>query len=251
MCYVCSVSVEQALATNEMSLIRSCNALLGNEGDHLCRELETFLGKDFLVKKTSEDNDPRSICEMLNVCLPYVDYSTLSTIGGSSSSALDIRVSKAYGSKGYDKIRLSVISTDAPVASELFTYSKQFQYRWTNFYLNTGIVTVAPGQISSFTIGEEIIDIFIPLENSPVRGAIFADPCFSNEFVWCTYGEKFNMLNRSTELLNAINSHQDNNFWMILGDNFYDQSGEPTAQWFSKLSQQTKSKVYAAVPGNQ
>ena len=61
-----------------------------------------------------------------------------------NTDALDIRVSKALGSKGYNKIRLSVIS-NTTISSSLFTYSSQFKYRWTSNYLSTGVVSVTPG----------------------------------------------------------------------------------------------------------
>mmetsp|Transcript_23459 Transcript_23459/g.48741 ORF Transcript_23459/g.48741 Transcript_23459/m.48741 type:complete len:516 (-) Transcript_23459:47-1594(-) len=49
------------------------------------------------------------------------------------SQILDVRVVKALGSKGYDKVRLSVInhSPTAPASPDVtFTYSDAFQYRW-------------------------------------------------------------------------------------------------------------------------
>ena len=116
--------------------------------------------------------------------------------------------------------------------------------------LNTGIVTVIPGEVTTIDIAGEKFDIRVPAEDAPVRGVIVADPCFSNEFVWCSYGDDFDTYNRSTQLLNAINSHEDNDFWMILGDNFYDVSGEPTAEWFAGLSKETKSRVFGSAPGN-
>jgi len=39
-------------------------------------------------------------------------------------------------------------------------------------------------------------------------------------------------------------------FWMILGDNFYDRSGELSSQFFSMLTAKAKSKIFAASPGN-
>lgn len=252
-CYLCSASVEQARITKESSLLASCNSLFNSAGGmEYCNSLPIAAAKLNPLKFDLE-SDPRTVCEEIDVC------SSLRTEGwrnskrsstADESTSLDIRVAKAYGTKGYDKVRLSAISSSGPVESEYFTYSEQFKYRWTNFYLNTGVVRVTPGVTTDFTIAGQTVSVYIPVENDGIRGAVFADPCFTNEFVWCTYGEKFNMLNRSTELLNAINSHEDSNFWMILGDNFYDQSGEPTAQWFSKLTPQTKAKVYASVPGN-
>jgi hypothetical protein len=39
-------------------------------------------------------------------------------------------------------------------------------------------------------------------------------------------------------------------YWQILGDNFYDQEGAQSSQWFAGLSDASKSKMFATVPGN-
>ena len=54
--------------------------------------------------------------------------------GVSAISPIDLRVAKAIGSKGYDKIRVSVISQDGGVdlrglAADSF-YNDSFKYRW-------------------------------------------------------------------------------------------------------------------------
>lgn len=36
----------------------------------------------------------------------------------------------------------------------------------------------------------------------------------------------------------------------ILGDNFYDQKGDNTGDWFNALSKSTKTKVLGSIPGN-
>jgi hypothetical protein len=122
---------------------------------------------------TDSSADPRDSCRINGFC-PESDLAAFST----SASGLDIRVSKAYGSRGYDKIRLSVISNSS-VASSLFSYSQPFKYRWTQNYLNTGIVSVKPGQSNVFKIGTEEIKIFVPAEGDGARGVIIADPCFT------------------------------------------------------------------------
>lgn len=57
---------------------------------------------------------------------------------------------------------------------------------------------------------------------------IFGDPCFQSEWVVCVFQNQFQIFNRTVELLNAINGHDDVSFWQILGDNFYDQQGDAT-----------------------
>lgn len=150
-------------------------------------------------------------------------------------------------------MRISIISDaplDAATISDLrFTYSEQFKYRWTDKYLSTGMFDVTPGEETIFTIGGEDYSILLPVQGDGVRGVIIADPCFTNEFVWCSFGEKLDTFNRTTALLNAINSHTDVHFWSVLGDNFYDVSGEPSSVWFAALSPASKAKVFGSVPG--
>ncbi len=163
----------------------------------------------------------------------------------------DIRITKAMGPKGYDKVRVSVISDQTYPDEPLFNYSAQFQHRWTDKYLSTGIVSVVPGQSTKISVLGKDFNIFLPKETSGVRGIIFADPCFRSDFLYCQYGEKYNLYHRHTAFLNAAFSFKhDMNFWQILGDNFYDRDGKITSQWFSGLSDQTKSSFFATVPGN-
>jgi hypothetical protein len=43
---------------------------------------------------------------------------------------------------------------------------------------------------------------------------------------------------------------KDTDFWGIFGDNFYDRTGDITADVFSRISLAAKSKVFMTVPGN-
>lgn len=191
----------------------------------------------------SKSGSSRDICVENSLCLPE-DKPVLKT-----TSSLDIRVSKGHGARGYDKVRVSVISNSS-ISSNLFSYSSQFKYRWTNNFLSTGILSVTPGEKTKFTIGTEDFEVFVPARSEGTRGVLIADPCFTSEFIVCLYGNEFKMFNHTIELLNAINAHDDSHFFMILGDNFYDQSGEATSTWFNALSKESKSKVMASVPGN-
>jgi hypothetical protein len=265
-CLVCQYSTERALQKKLPSISEGCLDVFG-DADNMCSAYSSRHSMDMSPHKTAAATgpgadagaDPHALCQGWGVCS---DISTegwraiaetrrreAAPGGAGTEAGLDVRISKAYGSRGYDKIRVTVISS-APIESEIFSYSEKFRYRWTDNVLNTGIVSVIPGEINTLDIAGEKFEIFIPLEDSPVRGVIVADPCFSNEFVWCSYGDDFDTYNRSTALLNAVNSHSDNDFWMILGDNFYDQSGGPTAEWFAGLTKETKSKVMGSVPGN-
>ena len=44
--------------------------------------------------------------------------------------------------------------------SNIFTYSEPFKYRWTQYYLNTGIIEVVPGTNTELMIGKTKLSIF-------------------------------------------------------------------------------------------
>ena len=172
---------------------------------------------------TESEKTSRDICRSKSFC-PTAE-SSLNAYARSphgSSAFMDVRVTKAMGNKGYDKIRLSIIS-NASIESTYFTYNSQFRYRWTGNYISTGIVTATPGKKTTFNIAGTNIEVYLPLENAGVRGVIVADPCFQSDWVNCAYQNTFQTFNHTTELLNAINEFDDVSFWNILGDNFYDQ----------------------------
>jgi hypothetical protein len=62
--------------------------------------------------------------------------------------------------------------------------------------------------------------------------------------------EGFGMLERMTRLLNKLLAREDIHYWAILGDNFYDQHGEVSAEFFRGLSGPARSKPLLTVPGN-
>lgn len=176
------------------------------------------------------------------------EYSDLST------NSVNVRVTRAMGTKGYNKVRVSMV-TNSSISPSEFTlpnaYINQFKYRWTEFYLATAVVDIVPGEVTKVKLNaHQDVNVFVPKENEGTRGIIVADPCFQSEWVNCHYQDAWDMFGRLTALLNAANSHADTHFWQILGDNFYDQQGAATNTWFNALSLETKSKVMAAVPGN-
>jgi hypothetical protein len=196
---------------------------------------------------TSNSQSSRDVCMDLNICPREEAWMTFAP---ADSSPYDIRVSKALGTRGYNKVRISVIS-NSTIKSDIFDYSSAFQYKWTSRFLNTGIVEVTPDTKTKIDIdADHSVYVTIPSQGSGVRGVILADPCFQSQWIKCAYQDKFQMFNHTVELLNAINAHSDVSFWQILGDNFYDQTGDPTSTFFQALSQETKSKVFATVPGN-
>jgi hypothetical protein len=88
----------------------------------------------------------------------------LSQVNYKSTNNLDFKVTKALGSKGYNKVRITVVS-NSTVSSNLFTYQEQFKYKWTDNFLNTGIVDVVDG-VNEFTIGGQSITVNIPEEGT-------------------------------------------------------------------------------------
>lgn len=234
-CAFCMFTGERVLEKGE-SFYEACSSIFPGSDD-ICSKYTT----DWKLEKTMKEN-PRSFCEKMGECHANKKQGWRGTKLRNEGNNLDIRVSKAYGSKGYEKVRVSVISNET-IASDIFSYSEEFKYRWTSNVLNTGIVSVVPGATTSFTIQGQTFNIKIPADASPVRGVVIADPCFSNDYVWCSYGDDFDTFNRSTSILNAIHAHDDSDFWMVLGDNFYDQTGEITEEWFAALSPETKSRV--------
>lgn len=248
MCSFCTSTVAQVQHTGE-SFDQAC-ATLYPSGQDYCQYLSNAVSKTGKDLQISKNKPARDICEEATLCESLSDEEwRFSPRVGSGENALDLRVSKAYGSRGYDKVRISVIA-NSTIDSDIFSYSEAFKYRWTDNVLNTGVVTVTPGEKTRFNIGSETVDIFVPVKGEGTRGVLIADPCFTSEYIICLYKKPFEIFDHLTSLLNAINAHDDNHFWMILGDNFYDQKGENSKTWFSALTTASKSKVMATVPGN-
>jgi hypothetical protein len=200
------------------------------------------------VANTPKGNS-REACISMDHC-PNIEATTTTVdYKSSSSSNLDFKVTKALGSKGYNKIRVTVISNSSIENNSLFTYQQPFKYKWTDNFLNTGIVDVDEG-INTLTIGNQKISVNIPKKGGGVRGVILSDPCFQSNWITCKYKDTWQMFNRLSGILNTINAQDDVSFYQILGDNFYDQQGEYTKQFFNALSPATKSKLFLSVLGN-
>jgi hypothetical protein len=262
-CSFCISSVEKAVATGD-KLISACESIFPTD---ICQW--TFQDKVFGDTSGAgmrlREGGARSLCEEHSRCqsldgelwrqqktkpdAAHIPGTGLGSDQRGAGGGFDLRVSKAYGSRGYDKVRVSAISTEA-IESDVFSYSEPFKYKWTQYYLNTGIATITPGSVTTLKIANENVDIYVPKEGEGVRGIIFGDPCFTSEYIVCVYQNDFDMFNRSTTVLNAIMKHDDVHFWNVLGDNFYDQAGTNTGAWFDALETSTKTKVFGSVPGN-
>jgi hypothetical protein len=233
--YKCSICVASLEKASELGTVfqEGCKAYFP---ERICEQIKIPSDKIDLQHKSAREN-----CEFVKIC-PVDDTP-------SAAGEIDIRVVKAMGSQGYDKVRISVIS-NRTVDSSLFSYKSQFKYRWTDKFLSTGLVSVTPGEKTNFKIAGQEVNILVPKQGAGTRGVILADPCFTSQWIVCVYSKSFDMFNRSLELLNAINAYDDVSYWQILGDNFYDQEGAASSSWFAGLSSQSKSKLFATVPGN-
>jgi len=240
-CVLCLKTVMKMISLN-LTYTSACSSLSACD---LVQELSAIpIPSDF------SPISQRKICQSINKCPTEPELWELqSSALMSSESSLDVRVTKAYGSKGYNQVRLSVISKE-PLISDLLPYSARFQYRWTTNFLNSGLVTVTPGEISTFSLNDQDIRIYTPLEGQGVRGVIIADPCFQSQWSSCEYAEKWNMFSRLTETLNTIFLRNDTAFWGLVGDNFYDLDGFPTEAFFGALSSSVKTATLISIPGN-
>lgn len=173
---------------------------------------------------------------------------------GSQTGELDIRVTKGFGSKNYDLVRISVVTRDSKVPiPNFFDYSSQFKYKWTSNYLHSALKQAKPGTSTAFDVGT-LINVTLPVQGRGVAGVLIADPCMQGGsitgLVGCMYGEKYHTYNRTVELINTFVSDGSTDFWGIFGDNFYDRYGDLTVDVFSRISMQAKSKLFLSVVGN-
>jgi hypothetical protein len=141
--------------------------------------------------------EPRQSCQSLKLCPDDKVWSKYNSY--SNDDAIDIRIAKGMGSRGYNKVRISVIS-NTTIDSDIFTYKSQFKYRWTQNYLSSGIIDVNDG-INDITIAGQSIQIKLPSKGSGVRGIIIADPCITSQWIKCDYEDNFKMFDHLTGIL--------------------------------------------------
>ena len=166
------------------------------------------------------------------------------------AQALDLRIAKGLGSKGYGKVRISVVAPQLMDISDFnFTYKQQFRYRWTENFLHSALVDAKPGK-NMFTIAGQPVQVDLPAENQGIRAVLWSDPCFSSKWITCAYAEKFQTFPRSVAMLNAVYKDPSMDMFAILGDNFYDQTGELAKTIFDQLSPEVKRRFLLVVNGN-
>jgi len=211
--YVCSICIDivRQLSKAQSTYEEMC------EHYKACKIFDGAFAQEVAGLEPSDcEEHYRSTCENRGYCMKGEYKKWRHYAEREPAVSLNLRVAKAYGARGHDKIRISVISNHS-ISNSLFTYSKQFQYRWTQFYLNTGVVSVTAGVVNQYNIDGQAVKVYVPKDDEGTRGVIIADPCFQSQWVSCKYQTTFDTLNRMTALLNAVNSHDDTHYWMILG----------------------------------
>eukprot|EP00928_Gymnodinium_smaydae_P031844 TRINITY_DN23243_c0_g1_i2.p1 TRINITY_DN23243_c0_g1~~TRINITY_DN23243_c0_g1_i2.p1 ORF type:complete len:310 (-),score=48.76 TRINITY_DN23243_c0_g1_i2:442-1305(-) len=168
------------------------------------------------------------------------------------AGTLDLRVTKGFGTKAYDQIRVSVISsTVEPPVQGFFDYSAPFRYRWTQNNLHTAMKTASPGAATTFELGlGSPVNVRLPRQGEGVAGVLIADPCTDSRWLNCAFREKFQTQIRTPALLSAFVGDNATDFWGIYGDNFYDRTGDISADVFSRISPAAKAKLFTTVAGN-
>lgn len=201
-------------------------------------------------------------CESFNACdmvSPSVVQTGCSSLCPSLTvetvpEGLELRVSKGFGTKSYDQVRISVISNSLqPPAPGFFDISMQFEHRWTQFFLHTAMKSIPPGSAVSYSLAGHQVNVWLPAQGAGVSGVLIADPCSGIGLMAgaCEGARSHQTRTRIPELLNAfVPGATGTDFWGIFGDNWYDRDGQVTADVMNLISLETKSKIMATVPGN-
>lgn len=174
--------------------------------------------------------------------------------GAIAHEPFDLRVTKGFGTRGYNEVRISVITgAEAPPARDFFDYSQRFQHRWTDKFLHSSLKAASQGGETRFDVGANI-SVHLPAQGAGIAGLLIADPCVNSpaggNWVGCHFGEKFQTLERIPHLINVFTQHEDIDFWSISGDNFYDRTGAISSDIFARISLKAKSLFFFTVPGN-
>jgi len=187
-----------------------------------------------------------------------------------AGTGLNLRVTRGMGPKGYNKVRLSVITHGPRNFSDFhFTYSSPFKYRWTKWadeerraqqpyvperWLHSSLIEVPDGGSRLVHIDGQQVTLRLPKSGGGTRGIFISDPCFHADqtpsWVGCAYSSSWDSLGKLRTLMNGALNGSALDFWMILGDNLYDQNGALTDVLFSQLSLDAKSKFFSMVVGN-
>lgn len=174
-----------------------------------------------------------------------------------------VRVTKALGSRGYNKVRVSLInygathsersmnvSISTPLGGVTWSYQSQFQQRWTGNSIKSAVVDVTPGVSQSFDLDGVTIQVKVPVEDAGTLGMIIGDPCIHADSKWCKYGNTFKVKDTLHRVLNGLSAHDSLDYWMLNGDLFYDQSGSISKEFMTGLSLTAQARLSAVTLGN-
>ena len=165
----------------------------------------------------------------------YVASGPAPATDGGAGGLLEWHVSKGLGRRGYDAVRVSVITeqdgADARLRSDAaaagawpFEYDEPFEYKWRQFHLSSTLLQAAPGATLELRAANDTLRLRVPKPTDGVRGIIFGDPCTSNMFKFpnihphaCWPGSKAHgdVQDTFTALLDL--AAPDLDFWAMLG----------------------------------
>jgi len=170
---------------------------------------------------------------------------------------MSVRVAKAMGSRG-DMLRVSLVrqyglddsnETEFAHTQSSWDYSSQFTHKWTGMHLSSKLVDIEPGVSKTVNLDGLQIDVHVPKHSEGSVGLLIADPCL-DQSQWCPYADTWNVENTLQDVLNSMANHGELDYWMNIGDLFYDQSGDTTARFFSGLNKNVQSVVHGVCFGN-
>jgi hypothetical protein len=99
---------------------------------------------------------------------------------GSFADGIDVRVTKGFGTRPYNQIRISVVSTfPSPPIGDFFDFSSRFMYKWRDLFLHSAVKETTPGKSQTFDIGQDF-KVRLPEVGSGVAGVLLADPCVNS-----------------------------------------------------------------------
>lgn len=165
-----------------------------------------------------------------------------------------VKVAKALGDHGYNALRISVITDSDSEKIETgtgpFTYDAPFRWKWPQYHLQSYLAKGLIDGPQMVDIGNgATMNISLPSKGSGARGIVFGDPCVEPDFIGCIhFTDGSTMQTRLPRLVNAVAASTD---WRaIIGDNFYDQSGDFTGRFYRALTLEAQSKIEITALGN-
>ena len=208
--------------------------------------------------------DARVWCQALELCPEDEKWRQEPRL--KEASSINLRVTPGHAKRGYTTARVSLITKIEEeeedegalnvLKDELFSseemYSSDFKYRWTENHLTSSLVDLSSPltlTLSDNGMVKEEVTISVPKVGEGVKGLIYADPCFSSEWITCLYKDDYQTFSRTPQLTNSFMSSDEMDFWSVLGDNWYDQDGSLSDEIFGQFSLQTKSKLFLTTPG--